>query len=388
MRAGKPKEPLAISRAVALKVAAFYVLLSSLWIVVSDGAVYLYGEANGLSTAINMGKGLLYVLVTAGVLFLFMIGIAIYPDDGGDPDTLLRQANAAMRHAKEAGRNTYRFFAERMNVDADEYLSLLNGLRRALDRDEFVLHYQPQIALASGRVVGAEALIRWHHPDLGLVPPGKFISIAEESGLIVEIGDWVLRQACRQAAHWHRAGVGKLVVAVNLSVIQFKRGGLVDSVGRALAESGLEPSCLELELTESILIRDTANVLATVRQLKGLGVKLSIDDFGTGYSSLAYLRLLDLDKLKIDRSFVHDVANSRDNDTIVKAIVQLAQGLSLRTIAEGVENPEDLDVIRRHGCDEVQGYHFAEPMPAAEFARYLSASGLATEASGTARLQE
>ncbi|MDR3435352.1 EAL domain-containing protein [Telmatospirillum sp.] len=296
------------------------------------------------------------------------IGIAVYPDDGRDFDVLLRRANRAMSHAKEAGRNTYRFFAAKMNVDANEYLSILNGLRKALERGEFVLHYQPQISLASGRIVGAEALVRWNHPELGLIAPGKFIAIAEDSGLIVEIGEWVAREACRQAVLWP----GALTVAVNLSVVQFTRGGLLQSVKVALAETGLDPSRLELELTESILIKDTGNVLATVKQLKALGVKLSIDDFGTGYSSLAYLRLLDLDRLKIDQSFVRDIAVNHDDETIVKAIIQLAQGLGLKTVAEGVENSETLDVIRRQGCDEVQGYHFARPMPAGDFSVYLT----------------
>jgi diguanylate cyclase (GGDEF)-like protein/PAS domain S-box-containing protein len=298
------------------------------------------------------------------------IGISVYPDDGGDFDSLFRRADTAMYQAKEAGRNTYRFFAERMNIDANEYLQILNGLRRAVDLGEFVLHYQPQISLATNQVIGAEALIRWNHPDLGLVPPGRFISIAEDSGLIVEIGEWVLREACRQMMVWRDGGLCDVVVAVNLSAVQFRRGGLLKGVSQALRESGLPPSCLELELTESILIKDTENVLSTVKQLKALGVRLSIDDFGTGYSSLAYLRRFDLDKLKIDQSFVRDIAADPNNDTIVKAIVQLAQGLGLKTIAEGVEDLETLDVIRRHGCDEVQGFHFAKPMAPEQFTAY------------------
>ncbi|HXP96749.1 MAG TPA: EAL domain-containing protein, partial [Telmatospirillum sp.] len=300
------------------------------------------------------------------------IGISVYPDDGVDFDSLLKRAETAVYHAKESGRNTYRFFADQMNVDADEYLIMLNGLRGALDRQEFVLHYQPQIDLAKNQIIGSEALIRWNHPELGLVAPGRFISIAEDSGLIVEIGEWVLQEACRQAAVWRKAGLKEMVVAVNLSAIQFRRGELLQSVGQALALSGLDPHCLELELTESILIEDTANVLSVVKQLKSLGVKLSLDDFGTGYSSLAYLRRLDLDKLKIDQSFVRDIAGDPNNETLVKAIVQMAQGLGLRTIAEGVEDSATLDVIRRHGCDEVQGFHFAKAMPAEQFARYVS----------------
>jgi len=300
------------------------------------------------------------------------VGIAVYPDDGSDFDMLLRRAETAMSHAKDAGRNTYRFFAEQMNTDANEYLRVLNDLRKGLERGEFTLHYQPQISLADNRVVGAEALIRWNHPDLGFLPPGRFIPIAEDSGLIVEIGAWVLREACRQAVIWREAGHCDVIVAVNLSAVQFQRDDLLESVGQALAQSGLHPSGLELELTESILIKNTKNVLSTVKRLKALGVKLSIDDFGTGYSSLAYLKRFDLDKLKIDQSFVRDIATDPDNDMIVKAIVQLARGLGIKTIAEGVEDVQNLNVIRQHGCDEVQGYHFAKPMPPEQFKAFVA----------------
>jgi diguanylate cyclase (GGDEF)-like protein len=226
------------------------------------------------------------------------MGVAVCPDDGEDFDTLLKKADIAMYKAKDAGRNTYRFHTRQMNTEALEHLTIRNGLRQALELGQFVLHFQPQINLASGRPVGAEALIRWQHPELGMVPPGRFISIAEDSGLIVPIGEWVLREACRQAVAWRAAsGMSDLVCAVNLSARQFKRGNLEKSVTSALADTGLDPACLELELTESILLHDTDNVLATVTRLKAIGVKLSIDDFGTGYSSLSYLKRFAVDKL-------------------------------------------------------------------------------------------
>ncbi|OQA34573.1 MAG: Cyclic di-GMP phosphodiesterase Gmr [Betaproteobacteria bacterium ADurb.Bin341] len=299
------------------------------------------------------------------------IGVALYPDNGRDFDTLLKKADTAMYRAKEHGRNTYRFFDAQMNVNAVEHLNFRNGLRRALECDEFVLHYQPQIELASGTLIGAEALLRWQHPDLGLVPPGRFIPVAEDSGLIVTIGEWVLREACRQAASWPKCSGAAVGVAVNLSAVQFKRGNLEKAVLDALEASGLDPARLELELTESILIRDTEEVLATVRQLKALGVKLSIDDFGTGYSSLSYLKRFDVDKLKIDQSFVRDMATDPEDEVIVRTIIQMAQSLDLRTIAEGVETEQMLSHLKLFHCDEVQGFHIARPMPAGDFVRFI-----------------
>lgn len=299
------------------------------------------------------------------------IGIAVYPEDGKDFDTLLKQSDTAMYRAKDSGRNTYRFHTDQMNIDAIEHLRMRNGLRRAMANGEFVLHYQPQIGLASGTVIGTEALIRWNHPELGMVAPGRFISVAEDTGLIVPMGDWVLREACRQSMAWRKAGQPKLLMAVNLSAMQFKRGDILKSVTQALVESGLEPALLELELTESILIEDTEKVLATVRQLKSLGVKLSIDDFGTGYSSLSYLKQFDVDKLKIDQSFVRNMVNVPNDAAIVRAIIQMAKSLNLTTIAEGVEDEHQLALLRFQHCDEVQGYHFARPMPADAFQRFM-----------------
>jgi len=301
------------------------------------------------------------------------IGIAVYPDDGTDFATLLKKADTAMYHAKEEGRNTYRFFDQRMNIGVAEQLRLRNGLHQALDNGEFELYFQPQIDLVTDRVIGAEALIRWNHPDLGRVPPDRFIPVAEEAGLIVPIGEWVLREACRRAAAWQSLGLAGVTVAVNLSALQFKRGNLKQTIINALTESGLDPACLELELTESILIKDVEEVLATVCQLKALGLKLAIDDFGTGYSSLSYLKRFKVDKLKIDKSFIRDLATDPDDAAIIRTIIQMARNLNLRTIAEGVEDEEMLDLLRIFACDEIQGYLIARPMPADDFIAFVQA---------------
>lgn len=300
------------------------------------------------------------------------IGMAVYPDDGSDFDTLLKKADTAVFQAKQAGRDTYRFYTRQMNADAIDHLRMRSSLGRALERNELVLYYQPQISLASGKVIGAEALIRWNHPELGLVPPGRFIPIAEDSGLIIPIGEWVLHEACRQAMAWQRAGLPEIVVAVNLSALQFRRGNLEQTVMAALTRSELAPNFLELEITESLLIQDAESTLAMVKRLKALGIQFSIDDFGTGYSSLAYLKRLHVDKIKIDQSFVRNLASDPDDAAIVLAIVQMARSLKLKTIAEGVEQEDLLAHLRLFHCDEAQGYHFARPMPADEFARYLA----------------
>ncbi|MDD3518121.1 MAG: EAL domain-containing protein [Chromatiales bacterium] len=299
------------------------------------------------------------------------IGVSVFPEDGRDFDTLFRQADAALNEAKDAGRNTHRFFTHDMNANALERLQLEHSLRLALERGEFALHYQPQVALDGGRIIGAEALLRWHDPDTGLVPPGRFIGIAEDSGLIVPIGAWVLTEACRQNRAWRDAGLPPIPLAVNLSALQFRRDDLVESVTRALDDSGLEADGLELELTESILIHDQTRALETLQRLKQLGIGLAIDDFGTGYSSLAYLRRFAVDKLKIDQSFVRDIATDPDDAAIVRAVIQLGRSLGLRTVAEGVETAEQAAFLRREGCDEAQGYHFGRPLPVDEFTRLL-----------------
>ena len=308
----------------------------------------------------------------------FSIGIAIYPDDGDDFDTLLQKADTAMYHAKEAGRNSHRFFTEQMNQRVVEHLSLETNLRRALENKEFVLHYQPQMDLGEGRIIGVEALIRWNSPEHGLVSPARFIPVAEDSGLIVPIGAWVLNEACRQARAWQDAGLPPMVVAVNLSAVQFKRPELVNTVINALVLSDLDSQWLELELTESILIQDAEATLDTVKRLKSLGIKLSVDDFGTGYSSLTYLKRFAVDKLKIDQSFVRDLVTDPDDAAIVRAIIQMAHSLKLKTIAEGVETEELANLLRIFHCDEIQGYWLARPMSAEQMEVFLRerASGL------------
>ena len=300
------------------------------------------------------------------------IGVAIGPQDGQDFETLRKKADMAMYRSKEAGRNAWHFFDPTMDAEAGEHLLMRNGLRRALERGEFLLHYQPQYDLASGELTGVEALIRWLHPELGLVAPGRFIGVAEESGLIVPIGDWVLQQACQQAMRWQRAGLPPLTLSVNLSAIQFKRGNVEQSVTRALAESGLPARLLALELTESILIQNVDSVLSSVRALKQMGVKLAIDDFGTGYSSLSYLKRLDIDQLKIDQSFVRDLASDPDDAAIVRAIIQMARSLNLRTVAEGVETELIGEQLRAFGCDAAQGYFYSPPVPAPDIERLLA----------------
>jgi diguanylate cyclase (GGDEF)-like protein/PAS domain S-box-containing protein len=294
------------------------------------------------------------------------IGVALYPDDGADFDTLLQKADTAMYNAKNAGRNTYRFFDEQMNLQAHEHLLLQNRLHQALYRAELQLHYQPQYDAGSGRMTGVEALLRWTNPDLGEVSPARFIPVAEDCGLIVPIGAWVLEQACRQAQVWRHAGLPALTMSVNLSALQFRRANLVEMVEGALARSGLPAACLELELTESILLQDVGKTLDTVKRLKSLGVRLAIDDFGTGYSSLSYLRRFAVDRLKIDRSFVNEVTRDPDHAAIVRAIIQLAKSLRLGLIAEGVETAEQLAFLCDAGCPEVQGYLFSRARPAGE----------------------
>ncbi len=292
------------------------------------------------------------------------IGIAVFPNDGEDGVTLVRNADAAMYSAKERGRNNFQFFTPDMNARAFEALAMETSLRRALERNEFVLFYQPQVALESGRITGVEALVRWRHPDLGLVLPGRFIPIAEEHGLIVPIGEWVLRTACRQVRAWIEAGVPAVPVAVNVSALQFRHGNVAERIGLILSETGLSPGYLELELTESIVMREAEATIAVLTTLEGMGVHLSIDDFGTGYSSLSYLRRFPIDRLKIDQSFVRDVTTSPDAQAITAAIISMARSLKLKVIAEGVETEGQLAYLRSQACEEAQGFLFSVPVDA------------------------
>jgi diguanylate cyclase (GGDEF)-like protein/PAS domain S-box-containing protein len=299
------------------------------------------------------------------------VGIAIYPSDAQDSDTLMQRADTAMYHAKGTGGNGYTFFSEQMNAAVAMTLSLRSELRQALAGGEFALHYQPQIDLASGRVTGVEALLRWNSPARGLVLPDEFVFVAEDSGLIVPIGDWVLQEACRQAVQWQQAGLPELVIAVNLSAMQFRRGSLQQSVVQALSDSGLDPALLEFELTESVLITEAECALETVRNLKSLGIRFAIDDFGTGYSSLAYLKRFPIDKLKIAQTFIQDMDINPEGAAIVHAIIQMARALNLSTVAEGVETEDTIEHLRLHHCNEAQGNYFSGPLAADEFQQYM-----------------
>jgi diguanylate cyclase (GGDEF)-like protein/PAS domain S-box-containing protein len=297
------------------------------------------------------------------------MGVALYPDDGANADTLLKHADQAMYRAKERGRNNFQFFTAELNAIITERLDLENKLRRALERQQFTLHYQPRVDMRTRCITGAEALIRWHVSGEEVTPPSRFIPVAEEIGLIVPIGKWVLQTACAQNKAWQDAGLPPFVVSVNVSVRQFRQDNLVQTIAEVLRESGLEARYLEVELTESAVMHDADQFIAMLGQLNDLGVQIALDDFGTGYSSLSYLKRLPVDRLKVDRSFVQDIVSDVDDATIVKTIIALGHNLGLKVVAEGVETEQQLDFLRANHCDELQGYYFGRPMPAAEFMR-------------------
>ena len=305
------------------------------------------------------------------------IGVSCYPQDGVEADVLLKNADAAMYQAKELGGNIYQFFCADMNADAIEQLVMSNSLRLALAQSEFVLHYQPRIELASGKITGVEALIRWQHPERGLVPPAQFIPLAEATGLIGAIGEWVLRTACRQAKAWQQCGLPPLRIAVNLSARQFRQPCFAQQITSILSETDLDSGLLELEITESMLMQDLEKTRTILSELKSLGVAIAIDDFGTGYSSLAYLKRFPVDYLKIDRSFVRDLPDNLEDVAITKAIIALAKSLKLRVIAEGVENRNQQLFLMAHGCDEGQGYLLSRPLEASDTEAFLRANLLA-----------
>jgi diguanylate cyclase (GGDEF)-like protein/PAS domain S-box-containing protein len=304
------------------------------------------------------------------------IGIALYPNDGADFDALSRSADAAMYHAKEQGRNHYRFFTAEMQASSERTLTLENALRRALERGQLSLHYQPQIALHDGSIVGAEALLRWNHPELGTVSPAEFIPVAESSGMIISIGEWVLRTASQQLKAWMDAGMEPFTMAINLSSVQFRHANLPHVVTTILQEVGLPAHWLELELTEGVAMADPLGAIAIMNDLHQRGVRMSIDDFGTGYSSLSYLKKFKVYKVKIDQSFVRDITEDPDDKAIVSAIISMASSLGMQTIAEGVETQGQLEFLRAHGCVEAQGYLYSRPLPAAQFFSYLQTSRL------------
>ncbi len=300
------------------------------------------------------------------------IGISIYPDHASDADTLIKNADVAMYRAKDEGRNNFQLFAPEMNLRANRLFSMEKDLRLALERNEFSLHYQPQVDLKSGMVCGAEALLRWNHPDKGYISPTEFIPVAEETGQIMGIGEWVLRSACAQLSTWRQQGMPVFPVAVNLSIRQLRQPNLAHLVATALEEMRLQPSDLELELTEGIMMGDTQAAMTFLTQMHELGVRLSIDDFGTGFSSLSYLKKMPLDRLKIDKSFVRDIKTDESDAAIVRSIISLGHRLKLRVVAEGVETQEQLDFLRVRGCDEMQGYYFSHALPVEEFVRFIN----------------
>ena len=299
------------------------------------------------------------------------LGISIFPHDGYDLETLLRNADTAMYQAKEIGRNAFRFYSSEMNSKSLDRLLMESNLRRALSQNEFVLHYQPLVNLESGLIVGVEALIRWLHPELGLIMPDRFIHIAEETGLINPIGDWVLCEACRQAQAWVEEGLPAMAMAVNVAPVQFRQSGFIEVVAGALATSGLEPGRLELELTERTVMHDADINMGTLSALHRMGVELSLDDFGTGYSSLAYLKRFPVGKLKIDRSFVNDLETDPDDWAIASTIVSMGRSLRMTVLAEGVEKAEQLALLRKMGCDMAQGFLFSRPVSAEGMADML-----------------
>jgi len=299
------------------------------------------------------------------------IGISRYPSDGGDIDTLIKNASLATFGAKKQGGNTYQFYTSDMQADSVDQLALESSLRRALEREEFQVYYQPQVELKTGKIVGIEALIRWQHPELGLISPATFIPLAEETGLIMPIGEWVLKTACAQTKAWQTAGFSSLRVAVNLSCRQFNQANLGESIVEILNDTGLAPQFLELEITESVLTQNESAAIKTLNKLKLLGIEISIDDFGTGYSSLSYLKKFPFSTLKIDRSFIRNINTDARCKNITMAIIQMSQKLNLKVIAEGVEAAEEVCFLCQHDCDEVQGYLFCRPVPPEELEKLL-----------------
>ncbi len=343
----------------------FILLLHNLAHVQDAGKVALR-ILKDISAPFNMGGH--EIFITASV------GIALYPSDGVDGDELIKNADIAMYHAKAAGKNHYQYYSSSMNAKALEYLTLENQLHKALERQEFLLYYQPKKSLADGSINGMEALLRWTRDDGTVISPSQFITLAEENGLILPIGEWVLRTACRQNKAWQKAGYRPVAVSVNLSSRQFDQKNLIEVVTGALNDAGLDPQYLELEITESAIMKDPEEAISTLLKLKKLGISISVDDFGTGYSSLNYLRRLPLDSLKIDRSFVMNIETSTDDAAIVEAIIALARNLKLKVVAEGVETEKQSAHLRERGCNEIQGFLLSQPLPAEEVPRLLTRS--------------
>jgi PAS domain S-box-containing protein/diguanylate cyclase (GGDEF)-like protein len=316
-----------------------------------------------------------HVDVPEGVYLESNIGVTVYPDDGDNGDLLLQSAEVAMHRAIDNALERFQFYTPELNNQVTHRLQMASQLRQAIQKNELILHYQPQISLTSGAIVGVEALIRWQHPDRGMVSPLQFIPLAEETGLIVSIGEWVLRTACMQAASWRDMGMSPLVMAVNLSAKQFAQKNLQSVVREALQESGLEPHLLELELTESASMESPERSIEVMQKLKGMGLRLSIDDFGTGYSNLNYLKRFPVDQLKIDRSFILDVTTDADDLAIAKAVIALGRSLHLEVLAEGVEDRGQYEIMKANGCDKLQGYYFSKPLSVADCTRLFQQQG-------------
>jgi diguanylate cyclase (GGDEF)-like protein len=348
-----------------------------------DEFVVLLGEVASPTVVANIAQKLVDTLAVPIAVegqaqnVSVSVGVSMFPDDGASLRELMINADSAMYHAKKMGRGNYQFFAPEMNAAAGARLKLEQALRRALDNGEFELHYQPKVDVASGEVHAMEALVRWRSPERGLVPPAEFIAVSEEIGLIIPLGAWVLREACRQNRAWQLAGLPRLRVAVNLSAYQFRQPNLPEFVAGVLAETGMDASCLEVEVTESVIMHNPADAAQILERLHAQGIHISIDDFGTGYSSLSYLKQFRLDTLKIDRSFVRDISSDADDAAIVSAVIALAHSLRLRVIAEGVETDEQLVYLRQLGCDQYQGFLNSKPLPAAQFEAMLRAAARA-----------
>lgn len=333
----------------------------------------LLSQIDGTNDVIDLANEIYHALENSfsidrnDIFISFSIGISIFPDDAVDGQKLLKNASAALAIAKEQGGNNYSFYIPGMNEKALNRLTFENNLRKAIEREEFEIHYQPKLTVSEDRIIGMEALVRWRNGDLGLIPPGEFIPLAEETGLIIPIGEWVLRTACNQLKTWNDKGYKPGILSINLSARQFQQANLVEIINQITSDSGIETMLLEFELTESYLMKDPDKSITILNALKQLGIKLSIDDFGTGYSSLTYLKRLPIDILKIDKSFVHDLTENPDDVELVLAITTLAHNLNLKVIAEGVENNEQLELLRQMNCDEWQGFLFSKAVPPEEF---------------------
>lgn len=329
---------------------------------IEDAAVIAQSIINDFKSPFEIEEKEIFVTVS--------IGITIYPEDGEETEKLMKNSNAALRYSKNEGRSNYQFYSQELNRESFERLEMESALRHAMEKEEFVLYYQPQVEIENGNIIGMEALIRWEHPELGMISPAKFIPVAEETGIIISLGEWVLYTACMQTKLWQEQGLPKVTISVNLSPLQVKQPNIVEIINKILETTELPAEYLELEITEGVLMSSNKEILKKIEQIKSMGIKIAIDDFGTGYSSLGYLKQFPMDKLKIDQSFVRDIPEI-DNGEIAKVVIELGKILKMKVIAEGVETKEQLDFLKENGCDEIQGYYFGKPMPPVEFEKLL-----------------